>query len=96
MSVSNSFATELDSLVGQEVVADVNGPFIYIGTLQRVDVNSITLVDADAHDLRETRTSTDQYLIETRKHGVRINRHRVMVLARKIISISPLEAVVTY
>lgn len=96
MTESHSFAPELDSLVGQQVVLDVDGPFIYIGTLQAIDANSVTLVEADAHDLRETSTTTDQYLIDTRKHGIRVNRRRVVVLCRRIISVSPLEAVVTY
>jgi small nuclear ribonucleoprotein (snRNP)-like protein len=96
MSEPNSFATELDSLIGQQVVLDVDGPFLYIGTLEAIDPNSVTLVEADAHDLRETSTSTDQYLIDTVKHGIRVNRRRVVVLSRRIISVSPLEAVVTY
>ena len=96
MNESNGFARELESFCGQNVVVDVSAPFTYIGKLQAIDANSITLVEADVHDLRETTTSTDRYLVETHKHGIRVNRHRVTILSRNIVSVSPLEAVVPY
>ncbi|MFW6457723.1 MAG: hypothetical protein ACOC0A_05445, partial [Planctomycetota bacterium] len=93
---SANLDSELHSLLHQDVVVDVTGPFLYIGNLQKIDPVSVTLVDADAHNLRETNTGTERYLIEAKKHGVRINRHRVLVMKRVIMSISPLDAVVSY
>ncbi len=91
-----SSETALESLLNQEVVVDVTGPFLYIGILQDFDQASISLVDADVHNLRDTNTGTEQYLIETKKHGIRVNRHKVVVMKRVIMSVSPLEAVETY
>lgn len=91
-----SFAPELKQLHNEKVVLDVAGPYLYIGTLEAVDPNSVTLVDADVHNMHESNTGLEKYLIDTRRHGIRINRKRVIVLRRNIMSISPLEAVETY
>lgn len=96
MDQSPSFAPELENLLGQNVVVDVAGPFIYIGSLQDLDGNSLTLIEVDVHDLRETTTGTDRYLIDTLKHGIRVNRRRVTIMSRQVISISPLESIVPY
>lgn len=88
--------TALESLLNQKVVVDVTGPFLYIGTLQEFDQTSISLIEADVHNQRDTNTGTEQYLIDTKKHGIRVNRHKVVVMKRVIMSVSPLEAVETY
>lgn len=88
--------SDLHSLLDQEVVIDVAGPYLYIGTLQSIDPTSVTLKDADVHNLQETNTGIEPYLIETKKHGIRINRRKVLVMRRIIMSISPLKAIETY
>lgn len=96
MAQQENFAPELDSYLGEEVVIDVHGPYTYIGTLERIDANSVDLSQVDVHAHRDTNTSIDRYLLETRRHGIRVNRSRATVLAREILSISPLSAVVLY
>ena len=96
MNTEDTFANELSPLIGTQVVVDVDGPLVYIGTLEEIHSNTLLLVDADAHDLRETATSTDRYLIQTCQHGIRANRRSVTVMARHVVSISPLDAVITY
>ena len=91
-----SFAPELDQLIGQTVVVDTSGPFTYLGTLREVGPHSIVLADADVHDSRETSTTTERYLVESRRHGVRVNRRSVMILARRVISVSRLDDVLSY
>jgi hypothetical protein len=96
MCSTQDFAPELKDLAGQQVVLDTKGPFLYIGILDSVGADCICLRDADVHDRRESTTSIDLYLIEARKHGVRPNRSVVHVLAREVVSVSPLSAVVVY
>ncbi len=96
MGSENTFAPELQSLVGQQIVLDTKGPFVYIGTLERIDSGSLLLSDVDVHDLRESASSSDRYLIQTLKHGIRVNRRSVRVLAREIVSVSLLSDIVRY
>ena len=96
MAPGESFAPELDALLGEQVVLDCKGPFLYIGVLDRVDANSVVLVDVDVHDTSESPSSVDRYLIDTVKHGVRANRKCVYVLAREVLSISRLADIVPY
>jgi len=87
---------ELKALIGEQVVVDTKGPFLYIGTLERVEADSLLLRDVDVHDTRESSSSADLYLIETLKHGIRINRRSVYVLAREVVSVSRLADIVPY
>ena len=96
MTADSSLAPELETLVGQQVVVDTKSPFFYIGTLAKVNRRSLLLTEVDVHNTNESSTPDDLYVIEARKHGVRINRHSVYVLARDIVSISPLSDIVLY
>jgi len=96
MSSEDAIPAELESLVGQQIVLDTRTPFVYIGTLRSANAESLTLTEVDVHDARETTTSTDRYLIETVKHGIRVNRRHVIVLAREVVSICALSDVVPY
>ena len=96
MSSPESTAPDLKALIGEQVVVDTKGPFVYIGMLTRVSPGTVTLSEVDVHDLRESVSSIDRYLIESVKHGVRVNRHSVQVLAREVVSISRLRDIVPY
>jgi len=50
MSEGTPFGEEIWTLVGDEVVVDTRGPFLYIGTLESVNSNSLRLSDVDVHD----------------------------------------------
>lgn len=96
MTPDESFAPELNALLGQQVVVDTNGPFIYIGMLKQIDANTLQLADVDVHNTADSSTSNDLYLIETRKHGVRVNRRSAYVMARDVVSVSALSDIVLY
>lgn len=83
-----------DELTGEEVVVDVASPFVYLGTLVRVEAGYLELEQADAHDLRDTSTSRERYLVDARLHGIQPNRRRVWISLREIVGISRLEDVV--
>lgn len=82
------------SLRGRIVVLDPNGPFVYLGTLIGWDVLYLHLQDADVHDLRDTKTTREIYLVEARRLGVSSNRKRVMVRIADVVSISALDDVI--
>ena len=87
-------ADALDRLIGREVVLDMASPFVYVGTLAARDQHYLTLTDADVHDLRDTTTTRDAYVIEARRHGVSQNRRTVHVRLDQLVSISALADVI--
>jgi small nuclear ribonucleoprotein (snRNP)-like protein len=93
---TNSPAAELTAYLGKDVVLDTRGELLYIGRLEHVGEWFLTLVDADVHDLSESRTRKDVYLIEAARFGVKKNRHQVMVRTREVVSLSTLEQVIVY
>ena len=89
-------SAELQRYVGQDVVLDTRGELLYIGRLEHVGEWFLTLADADVHDLTESRTRKDVYLIEAARFGIKKNRTRVLVRSREVVSLSSLEEVIVY
>ncbi len=73
---------------------DPIGPYIYLGTLINWDPLYLHLEDADVHDLRDTKTTREIYLVDARRLGVNSNRQRVMVRIADVVSISALDDIV--
>lgn len=85
----------LSQFQGQCVVLDVDAPFVYVGMLVESREGYLLLEDADAHDLRDTATTREKYVVDCAEHGVRPNRKQVYVDRRRVIGISRLEDVIT-
>ena len=86
----------LKSLVGQEVVVDVKHSHLYVGTLAKIGNDSIVLRDADVHFCGDSQTTTELYLVETRKNGLRPNRAAVYVMRSEVLSVSRLSDIIEY
>ncbi len=84
----------LSELKGRVVVIDVEAPYVYTGTLAELDTHHLVLENADVHDLRDAGTTRELYVLETRTHGVRANRQKVLVRRDQVISISALDDVI--
>ena len=82
-----------DDLGGQMIVLDVSSPYLIIGRLERCRGDWIVLRDADVHDLRDTATSRETYLVNSRLHGVHANRRATWVRLSEVVCISRLEDV---
>ena len=80
--------------IGQVVVLDLVSPFVCVGLLVEVDRDCLLLEDADLHDLRDTATTREAYVLEVRRHGALPNRRRIWVTIREVVSLSRLEDVV--
>ena len=85
---------QVRELVGEEVVLDVASTFVFIGTLKRVGHDWLVLVEADVHDLRDTQTTREKYLLACREHGISRNRTSVWVAMREVVGISRLSDIV--
>ena len=84
----------LEHLIGQQVVLDVTSPYVYVGTLAELDPRYLILTDADVHDLRDTTTTRELYVLDCKRHAVSVNRRRVLVDRNEVVSISALADVV--
>jgi hypothetical protein len=79
---------------GEQVVLDMTAPYVYVGILAGEDAQYLLLQDADVHDLRDSSTTREQYVLDCRKHGVGVNRQRVWVQKSQVVSLSRLDEVV--
>lgn len=84
----------LSALLGVDLVLDLTGPFVILGKLDAVDALHVVLRDADVHDLRDSKTTRELYVLQARRHGIRCNRSRVCVRRDEIVSFSRLADVV--
>ena len=85
-----------EALVGQVVVVDTDSTYVYIGTLKEVDDQFLTLVNVDAHDVREAKSTKEQYVIDTKRFGVNPNRKEAKVRQAVVVSVSRLSDIVEY
>ncbi|MHC4445382.1 MAG: hypothetical protein ACYTF1_07795 [Planctomycetota bacterium] len=93
LSGSYVVSEALDELVGCEVVLDSAGPMVYLGRLASYDAEGFSLENADVHSRAEGHAPREQYIAESRRHGIRPNRARVYVFRHTVISISALSDV---
>src|SRR5437870_1833882 len=84
----------VDELIGEKVVIDLRSPFVVLGTLLRADELFLELKNADLHDLRDTDTSRELYVAESRATGIKRIRRRVLVARAEVIAVARLEDVI--
>lgn len=94
MKETSDMAQVPAELLGQQVVLDMTAPYVFVGTLVGENTHSLVLEDADAHDLRDTSTTRDLYVLDCRKHGIGVNRKRVFVQKNQVVSMSKLADIV--
>jgi hypothetical protein len=76
------------------VVLDLASPYVVLGTVTAVNGLFVTLADADVHDLRDSKTTRELYVLEARRHGIRSNRQQTSVRINEIVSLSRLDDVI--
>ncbi len=82
------------AVVGEPLVLDLASPYVVLGTLERIEGSCLRLSEADVHDLRDSKTTRELYVLEARRHGIRCNRNVVTVRIAEIVSFSRLADVV--
>ena len=96
MEDRSSLGDELSALVGEQVVVDVRGRHLYLGTLKTVGRDALVLDDADVHFCDDSQTTVERYLMEAKKTEIRPNREAVYVMLREVLSLSRLDDVIVY
>ena len=84
----------LEEHLGQPVVIDLRSHYVCLGILERMDELYLELRDADLHDLRDTGTSRENYVIAAIASGIKRNRKRVLLARAEVVAISRQEDVV--
>ena len=84
----------LDEFIGEQVVVDLRGEYVCLGTLRRIDEHFLELRNADLHDLRDTDTNRELYVAESVATGIKRNRKRVLLVRGDMVAIARLEDVV--
>jgi small nuclear ribonucleoprotein (snRNP)-like protein len=84
----------LDEMIGQRVVVDLRSEYVCLGTLQHIDELFLEMRNADLHDLRDTDSTREIYVAESKKTGIKRNRKRVLLVRTEIVAIVRLEDVV--
>jgi hypothetical protein len=85
---------DLDQLVGRDVVIDTAGPIVYLGKLVSQDDRGFWLEGADLHNCTEGHATREQYIAESARDGIHVNRRRIFVLRQVAFSISAISDVV--
>ncbi|MHC5056631.1 MAG: hypothetical protein ACYTKD_18200 [Planctomycetota bacterium] len=85
-----------EDLLGQRVVVDTDTTKLVVGTLEDVGAHFVALAEADVHDMRDSRVTSEVYTLEALKYGVRANRKRVFVRTDRVVCVSRLEDVIDY
>ncbi len=83
----------LEELIGQRVVVDLSSQFVCMGVLHRVDERYLELLDADLHDLRDTRSTRENYVAAALATGIKRNRKRVLLTRAEVVGIARAEDV---
>lgn len=91
-----SVKQQLARYAGKIVVLDTRSDFLYLGRLEAIGSHILTLMDVDVHNLSDSRTTRDLYILQSLEHGVRRNRKQADVFIREIVSISLLEDAVVF
>jgi hypothetical protein len=84
----------LEELIGQKIVIDLRSPYVCLGTLLRIDEHFLELKNADLHDLRDTDTTRENYVAESRVTGIKRNRKRLLLARDDMVAVARLEDVV--
>jgi small nuclear ribonucleoprotein (snRNP)-like protein len=84
----------LDEFVGEKIVVDLHSEYVCLGTLKKFDNHFLDLRNADLHDLRDTDTTRENYVADSKRTGIKRNRKRVLVIRTEVVAVSRLDDVV--
>lgn len=83
----------LEKYLKQKIVIDTRSSWIYMGVLEEIMAGAVVLSDVDVHENKDTATTKEVYVMESRATEIIPNRDRVYVNMDYIVSFSPLSEV---
>jgi small nuclear ribonucleoprotein (snRNP)-like protein len=83
----------LDEFIGQKVVIDLRSQYVCLGKLVGQSEQFLELHNADLHDLRDTDSTRENYVVASRKTGIKRNRKRLLLVRAEVVAIALLDDV---
>ena len=87
---------DLMKFLKQEIVLDTRSSWVYAGVLEEVTDSSAVLSGVDVHDNKDTTTTKELYILQSRTTGIKLNRNSVYVNLDYVVSFSRLEDVLKF
>lgn len=84
----------LEEWIGQRIVIDLGSPYVCLGVLAALHEGFVELHDADVHDLRDTHTTRENYVVASLRTGIKRNRKSVLIARGEIVAIARMKDVV--
>jgi hypothetical protein len=82
------------NLIGENVVVDLRNGFLCLGRLVESNAVYLALADADFHDLNDTKTSRENYVVDSKRTGIKANRKRVLIMVAEVVAITRFDDVI--
>ena len=79
---------------GQAQCLDLRGPFVCLGRLVAFDDHFHDIRDGDLHDMRDTQTTRENYVVSSKRTGIKHNRKRLLLVRSEVVAIARLKDVV--
>ena len=86
--ILNNTLEPLPELLGSLVVVDLAGPFLCLGVLEAANFGFLTLSEADFHDLRDSKSTREAYVIDSKRVGIRRNRAKILIKLSEVVAIT--------
>jgi len=83
----------LSKYLKKKIVLDTSSTWIYIGVLEKVFESSVLLSDVDVHDNTDSNSTKECYVLDSKKTGIKFNRHKAYINLDYIVSFSALDDV---
>ena len=84
----------IEEFLNQKVVVDLRSEYVCMGTLKAIDPHFLELKNADLHDLRDTDSTRENYVVASVKTGIKRNRKRLLVSRAEVLGVARLSDVV--
>jgi hypothetical protein len=84
----------LEEFIGEIVVIDLRSTYVCLGTLTKVEPDILELRNADLHDLRDTQTTRENYVVDSAATGIKRNRKKLLLMRAEVVAIARLKDVV--
>jgi hypothetical protein len=90
----SAFTERAQEWVGDNIVVDFRSPMVAIGRLVRAGDDLLEMHDADLHDLRDTDTTRELYVVKAARYGIQANRAVLLVRVDDVLAVARLDDVI--
>lgn len=78
----------IETYVRHKVVLDLKSHYVCLGKLLALEPHHYVLEDADLHDLRDSPTTRENYIVAAKLSGIKANRKHLLVRIEEVVAVS--------